>query len=113
TAFAKWLETERARSVAWETLKPQKATSNLPLLTIQPDGSVLGSGDITKTDTYDLTLAPSAQPVSAIRLEALPHDSLPAHGPGMCNYEGPKGDFFMGEFQVLVNDQPVKITSAT
>jgi hypothetical protein len=113
TAFATWLESERARAVAWQTLKPQKATSNLPLLTIQTDGSVLGSGDITKTDTYDLTFAPTAQPVSAIRLEALPHDSLPAHGPGMCNYEGPKGDFFMGEFQVLVNDQPVKIASAT
>ncbi|WP_166647169.1 PSD1 and planctomycete cytochrome C domain-containing protein [Prosthecobacter fusiformis] len=113
TAFAKWLETERARTVAWQTLKPQKASSNMPLLKIQPDGSVLASGDITKSDTYDLTLTTSEQPISAIRLEALPHESLPAHGPGMCNYEGPKGDFFMGEFQVLVNDKPVKIASAT
>jgi len=113
TAFAQWLKTERARSVTWQTLKPVKAVTNMPLLKIQPDDSLLGSGDITKTDTYDLTFAKSDQPVSAIRLEALPHDSLPAHGPGMCNYEGPKGDFFMGEFKVTANGKPVKIASAT
>ena len=112
-AFDQWLTAERARTIPWQTLKPTKASSNLPLLAISQDGSVLASGDITKSDTYDLTLAPSKQLVSAIRLEALPHESLPAHGPGMCNYEGPKGDFFMGEFKVIVNGQPVKVVSAT
>lgn len=113
TAFNGWLEKERGRSVVWQTLKPVEAKTNLPLLTIQQDNSLLGSGDITKSDTYDLSFAPSPQEVSAIRLEALPHESLPAHGPGMCNYEGPKGDFFMGEFKVTANGKPVKIASAT
>lgn len=113
TAFEQWLKTERARTVAWKTLKPLKAETNLLLLTVQPDGSLLGSGDITKSDTYDLTLAADDQPITAIRLEALPDDSLPGHGPGMCNYEGPKGDFFMGEFKVTVGGKPVKIVTAT
>ncbi|HEY1084105.1 MAG TPA: DUF1549 domain-containing protein, partial [Prosthecobacter sp.] len=112
-AFADWLATERERSVIWQTLKPVQATSNLPLLTLQPDGAVLASGDITKSDIYDLTLEGTGKAISAIRLEALPHDSLPAHGPGLCNYEGPKGDFFMGEFKVTVDGRPVKIASAT
>ncbi len=113
TAFAQWLDTERARALAWQTLRPVKAETNLVLLTIQPDGSLLGSGDITKADTYDVAFAKTDRPVAAIRLEALPHESLPAHGPGMCNYEGPKGDFFMGEFIVTADGKPVKIASAT
>lgn len=112
-AFTTWLNEEKSRVVSWQTLKAIKAETNLVLLTPQPDGSLLGSGDITKSDTYDLTLAATDQPIQAIRLEALPHESLPAHGPGMCNYEGPKGDFFMGEIKIFVDGQPVKVISAT
>src|SRR5439155_899217 len=53
------------------------------------------------------------QGVTAVRLEALPDDRLPHHGPGMAYYEGPKGDFFMGEFQMWADGKPVKFASAT
>ncbi len=112
-AFAAWQKKERAAVVDWITLKPERAVSNSPLLTIQPDNSVLASGDITKSDTYDLTFRTAERDITAIKLEALPHDSLPARGPGMAYYEGPKGDFFMGEFQLSAGGQPVKIASAT
>jgi len=112
-AFAKWLEKERARTVAWTALKPAALKTNLPLLTVQPDHSILGSGDITKSDTYELKFAGVPAKITAIRLEALPDDSLPAHGPGMCYYEGPKGDFFIGEFQVSADGKPVKFMRAT
>jgi len=111
--FAKWLAKERQTSVHWTALKPLTAKSNMPLLTIQPDNSVLGSGDITKSDTYELTLHSDVKGIAALRLEALPDDSLPGHGPGMAFYEGPKGDFFLGEFKVSANGRPVKIVSAT
>jgi len=45
----------------------------MPLLTVLPDDSVLASGDITKSDTYDLTFRDVPKWVTAIRLEALPH----------------------------------------
>lgn len=112
-AFEAWLAGAKAAATNWRTLQPTQAVSNLPLLTIQKDGSILGSGDITKTDTYELDLGPTDQPITAIRLEALPHDSLPAHGPGLCNYEGPKGDFFMGEIKLTANGKPVKLATAT
>ena len=112
-AFTEWLAKERAATVPWTTLKPLAARSNMPLLTIQPDGSVLGSGDITKSDTYELTLQCNIKDVTALRLEALPDDSLPGHGPGMTFYEGPKGDFFLGELQLTANGKPVKFASAT
>ncbi len=111
--FATWLGKERARTVRWTALRPASAKSNLPLLTVQPDASVLTSGDTQKTDIFELKYTDVPRGVTAIRLEALPHDSLPAHGPGFCYYEGPKGDFFLGEFVVNVGGQTVKFVRAS
>ncbi|MDB6137119.1 MAG: Planctomycete cytochrome [Verrucomicrobiaceae bacterium] len=112
-AFATWLAERRKAAVAWTSLKPLDARSNMPLLTVQPDNSILGAGDITKSDVYDLTFKLAQKNVTAIRLEALPDDSLPGHGPGMSYYEEPKGNFFLGEFQVMAGGRPVKFVSAT
>jgi hypothetical protein len=111
--FTEWVEREKERTVKWTSLRPIEAKSNLPLLTVQPDDSVFASGDITKSDTYELKFHTDLRGITAVRLEALPDERLPAHGPGMAFYEGPKGDFFMGEFEVRADGQPVKIAKAT
>lgn len=111
--FKQWLAIARERDPGWQRLRPQETKTNLPLLTVQADGTILGSGDITKHDTYEITFRAPLKNITAIRLQALPHPSLPADGPGLCYYEGPKGDFFMGEFKVTADGQPVKIASAT
>ncbi|HSH95489.1 MAG TPA: DUF1549 and DUF1553 domain-containing protein, partial [Roseimicrobium sp.] len=111
--FSAWLASERQKHTEWAPIQPKTAKSNLPLLTIQSDDSVFGSGDISKSDTYELGFAATKQPVTAIRLEALPDDRLPAHGPGMTYYEGPKGDFFLGELQVMADGKPVRFKRAT
>ena len=113
TAFAQWRGRERKRAVAWTPLRPGELKSNLPLLTVQPDNSVLASGDISKSDTYDVAFTNLPGRITAIRLEALPDDSLPAHGPGLAYYEGPKGDFFLGEFQVSADGRRVPFAKAT
>lgn len=100
-AFRAWLSRERSGRVDWTVMRPVSAKSNLPLLTVQADGAVIASGDISKDDTYELVFEGLPAGVSALRLEALPDPSLPAQGPGMAYYEGPKGDFFMGEFRVF------------
>jgi hypothetical protein len=112
-AFTSWLAERRANAVEWQTLRPTEMKTNLPLLTLREDGSILGSGDITKSDTYELTFRSDFKNITAVRLEALPDESLPARGPGLCYYEGPKGDFFMGEFQVTADGAPVKVTRAS
>ncbi|MES2706247.1 MAG: PSD1 and planctomycete cytochrome C domain-containing protein [Verrucomicrobiota bacterium] len=112
-AFETWLKDQRGHTAAWQTVAPVEARSNSPLLTVQPDKSVLVSGDITKADTYQLKFTNLPAGITALRLEVLPDSSLPARGPGMAYYEGPKGDFFMGEFQVATGGQPVKLASAT
>ena len=111
--FAEWLARERDRSVGWTPLRPREAKSNMPLLTVQPDDSVFASGDITKNDTYELQCPTDLRGITAVRLEALPDDRLPRHGPGMAYYEGPKGDFFMGEFQLSAGGKPLKLARAT
>ena len=94
-AFVTWKTAQQAGAVRWEVVRPVKATSNLPLLTIQTDGTVFVSGDITKRDVYDVQLRGLPKGVTALRLEALPDDRLPKHGPGRVAYEGPQGDFFL------------------
>ena len=111
--FAAWLTTERSRVAPWTILRPEEAKSNLPLLTVQPDSSIFASGDISKNDTYTLRFRAVPAGTTALRLEVLPDDRLPAHGPGMAYYEGPKGDFFLGEFRVKASGQPVKLARAS
>jgi hypothetical protein len=113
TAFQKWLARERAENIAWSRLRPVDLKSNLPYLTLEKDLSVFASGDFTKSDWYQLRFDDVPKNVTAFRLEALPDDRLPKHGPGTTYYEGPKGDFFLNEFQVLVAGQPVRFRRAT
>jgi hypothetical protein len=98
--FAEWLQRERERTVDWKPLRPTKATSNMPLLTVEDDDSIFASGDTTKQDLYELEFQPGMEGITALRLEALPDARLPAHGPGMTYYEGTKGDFFLAELKV-------------
>ena len=111
--FTKWAEAAKADAVEWAIWRPIRMTTNLPKLTLREDGSILASGDKTKLDLYTLEFDGSLEGVTAIRLEVLPDDSLPAHGPGRADYEGPDGDFFLSEFTLQVDGQPVKFAGAT
>lgn len=107
--FAQWVSLQTPHAAHWRTLIPARAAANLPLLTVLNDGSVFASGDMSKRDVYDLAFDGAAGPVAAIRLEALPDDRLPKHGPGRVFYEGGFGDFFLSEFNVAQGGKPVRI----
>jgi hypothetical protein len=111
--FDAWLQDERTHAVHWTVLRPVELKTNMPLLSVLEDGSVLASGDQTKRDVYDLTVRTDLRDITAIRLEALPHDSLPRHGPGRVYYEGPFGDFFLSEFSVTAQGQVVALSAAS
>ena len=97
--FSEWHAAERKNAVEWKILHPQQATSNLPILTIEPDDSIFASGDTAKRDDYYLEFGPVDFPVSALQLEALPDLRLPAGGPGSTYYEGTLGDFYLTEIE--------------
>jgi hypothetical protein len=113
TAFADWLARERGRAVLWRALRPAEARSNLPLLTVQPDGSVFVSGDTTKSDEYRLVFHGNFAGVTAIRVEALPDDRLPRGGPGLVYYEGPIGDFTLSEITATAGGKQARFVRAS
>lgn len=114
-AYAKW-KSQRIKNVShWQTVRPQQMQSTLPMLTALDDGSILASGDATKRDVYTLTMPAIAtdSPITAIRIEALAHASLPAKGPGLAFYEGRRGDFFLSQFDLSTLGKPVELGIGT
>ncbi len=110
--FGEWVDGQSARAVRWTLLTPTELKSNVPTLTKLDDNSVLASGDQTKLDVYELTYANTLPKITAIRLDALPDESLPAGGPGRVYYEGPPGDFFLSEMKCSVAGEPMAFTGA-
>ncbi|HEX4796341.1 MAG TPA: PSD1 and planctomycete cytochrome C domain-containing protein [Humisphaera sp.] len=111
-AFDAWENQASARAVHWTPLHPRSVQSSKPYLTVLPDDSILAGGDIAKTVTYDLTFdAPAG--AKAIRLDVLPDDSLPGHGPGLVFYELERGDFFLSELSVKSDATSIKLEKAS
>jgi Protein of unknown function (DUF1553)/Protein of unknown function (DUF1549)/Planctomycete cytochrome C len=108
-----WLEEQLPAVANWTRLRPVAATSTAPTLTIQSDDSVFASGDFTKSDTYTLRFRGLPAGVKAIRLEMLPDDRLPNHGPGSISYEGPEGDFWLSTVKVKADGKALVLTNAS
>lgn len=86
------------RPVRWQVLTPSRlASKKHATLTVQPDGSVLATGDKPNNDVYEIELETSLKGVTAIRLETLNDPSLPDGGPGRAPLFQ-VGDFLLTEF---------------
>jgi mono/diheme cytochrome c family protein len=97
-----------AHKAKWVVLDPDSAKSrNGSVLTILPDGSVLGSKFVS-VDAFTITAKTHVHGIKAVRMEALPDASLPAGGPG----SGPNGNFVLQNFSVQVDGSPVKFSRA-
>ena len=116
-AFADWIKKASSQATAWTILRPKKLQSNLPRLEVLDDGSIFSTGDITKRDVFTLTIPLSdvagGKPITALRLEAMADERLPAGGPGRAYYEGRKGDFFLSEVTGRLDDAPIKFASVS
>lgn len=110
--FAEWIEGESKRASTWRIIRPTAMKTSMPHLEQQPDGFILGSGDISKSDVYDLSFKAPIQGVTALKLEVASHPSLPNDGPGLTYYEGPIGGFFLSELQAFQNGKRVKVARA-
>ncbi len=113
--FSAWLAAERRSATAWTVLRPVHWKTNLPRLEVLDDGSVFSSGDITKRDKFslDFDLQAIDAPLTALRLEVMPDDRLPAGGPGRAYYEGRKGDFFLSEVTARSDGKSVTFSGAS
>jgi len=99
TALVAAWEKERGPAVPWRTLLPEVFTSRDGTTLERLDGgALLSSGARPDKDVFTITAAPGAGEISAIRLDLLPHDSLPAKGPGRPD----NGNVHLSEFEVQV-----------
>jgi hypothetical protein len=116
------------KPTAWTVLKPTKAESkggptpatatakDGSTLSVQDDGSIIASGNTAAVDTYTITGdVKLAGNITALRIEALADDSLPARGPG----RSPNGNFVLTELTMTsklatapenAKPKPVKLT---
>jgi tetratricopeptide (TPR) repeat protein len=76
----------------WTVLKPaaMKSEGGATLTTLK-DNSVLVSGPNPEKDVFTLTFRDPPARIQQLRLEVLPHESLPNHGPG----RHPTGEFVL------------------
>jgi tetratricopeptide (TPR) repeat protein len=85
------------RKDAWDVLEPVKiASAGGTTLTKQADGSILASGKNPFPETYMITGKTRLTNITAVRLEVLPHWSLPEHGPGRAY----NGNFHLTGFRI-------------
>jgi hypothetical protein len=94
---AEWEKSVQGQAVNWTVLEPTSQTSKGgATLTKQPDGSILATGNNPLTDVFTVTATPKMTGITAIRLEVLPDDKLPAKGPGRAQ----NGNFVLAEFRL-------------
>tara|TARA_R110002111_G_scaffold227346_1_gene288796 strand:+ start:679 stop:3720 length:3042 start_codon:yes stop_codon:yes gene_type:complete len=104
------------RVSGWTVLEPfTMKSSGGTTLTKLKDNSLLASGANPQKDIYEITSTTDATNLTAVRLEALTHESLPGGGPGRHS----NSNFVLSEFEltaVSMTDpsqrQTVKFTRA-
>ncbi len=83
----------------WTVLDATIQSAEGTTFTKLEDGSLLAGGEIPKNDAYTLTAPLPGHAITAIRLEILPHESLPKLGPGLAK----NGNFVLSEISATVS----------
>lgn len=103
-------ETTLSEAPAWQTLTAieTNSTPEVAWKTLE-DGSLLVSGNRPEKVTYELTFATPMKQITALRLEVLPHDSLPNQGPGRAA----NGNFVLNRLSLQVDGKEVALGQAS
>ncbi|HTD68260.1 MAG TPA: DUF1549 domain-containing protein, partial [Candidatus Limnocylindria bacterium] len=98
-------------SEGWSTLKPETvASTNGTEFTIAEDFTVLARGTNPPKDSYEVKLPVNTGVLAAVRLQTLPHESLPQKSSARAD----DGNFRLSEFEAEItypgtNTKPTKI----
>ena len=93
------LEQQVRSSAAWSPVRLLSAISiDAAQLQQLDDGSVLSTGPLPEKETTSLTFSSALPQITAIRLDVLPHESLPAGGPGRAE----NGNLHLNEVELRV-----------
>ena len=104
-AFAAWQQELANASNQWISVTPtQTVSTGGATLTVQEAGSVLASGKNPGKDVYEIEIPLTLNKLSGLRLEILPHDSLPAKGPGRAG----NGNLVLHKVEATLNDKLIE-----
>ncbi len=93
-----WLA-QRGGGVHWHPLEAETFLSaEGATLTRIAGGVLLASGTLPERDTYTITATTALERITALRLNVLPHDSLPLRGPGRMS----NGNLHLSEIELRV-----------
>ncbi len=133
-AQQKW-ETQFTSEPKWQTLKPSKVTTKSSGEATITDANAVLVPKPSKTDVYDLEIpvaelarvqspnsGESGYLVTAVRIESLPHESLPGKGAGhgggnfvvtrvLASIVPPQGSRLVGRYVQIENTGPAKFLS--
>ncbi len=100
-------EAQAVKPVDWKALKASEiTTASGTSLAAQADGSLLAIGnERPETETYTLKVQTDLRGITAFRVEVLPDDSLPAHGPGRAD----NGNAVLSELHVTAGPPEAKL----
>ena len=89
--FEDWLtRVKDSHDVLWEPVVPARfETTGGEDFKIQTDGSVLLTGDVPQTVDHTFLFKPTANTITAIRVELLTDDAIPGKGPGRGDAKRP------------------------
>lgn len=94
---AKWEQELAARPSPWTVLRPLVVSSQHGAeMTVEADNSVRVSGLRPETDRYVVSAHSDLVGITAVRLEVLPDERLPAGGPGRAD----NGNLVLSDFRV-------------
>ena len=112
-AYAEWQRVQTAAAIQerrWTALRPATAASAVGNeLKIEKNDAVLARGKNADTNTYTLSFTNALNDLAGLRVEVLPHDSLPAKGPGRAE----NGNFVLTEVvaKIVRPDQATNVIS--
>ncbi|MSR65766.1 MAG: DUF1553 domain-containing protein [Pedosphaera sp.] len=96
-AYVEWQKVQGEAAIQerrWTLLAPAKASAaSESKLKIEKNDSILASGKKADTDIYSISFTNGFDAALGLRVEALPHNSLPAKGPGRAD----NGNFVLTE----------------
>ncbi|HEX4143624.1 MAG TPA: PSD1 and planctomycete cytochrome C domain-containing protein [Pirellulales bacterium] len=98
---ADWEQRQLASGASeiWSVLNPLTAKADHQSLTVQPDQSILASGENPQNDTYTVTAQLSPGRLTAVRLEALRDPSMTQNGLARSD----SGNFVLTEFEISLS----------
>lgn len=107
-----WERSQQEILARWKPVRADSAVSGGgATLRVLDDLSVLADGTRPDKDVTTLTVTPAVARVTGLRIEVLPHESLPMSGPGRCD----NGNLHLNELRVFAipdgsPERPVELT---